>query len=978
MESVKGDTSELEHEMETRTADVLLTGTERTEKTHPKSLVSALGGMRSRSRLPVAGQTVQTRTAAKRSSHQALSHLAASGDGRYQDDLARSTEESGLSTTPRMTAIVASKRRRIDHSLPNERVTTTELRGDRNKDTEEATDPSRRIEDKANNALFIGDRASAMKGLPEGEDNKEQSVTETMNESLLNSSGKTRFAFLGMDHNNDAVQREAYEASRRAVENGDANEATLHAARDKYRLATASKEQEIADERVKSMLNASLFTSIGAKRPGAPQAPFGATDGLYRRQNTHEFRSLQRESGISQYGRDPESAAEFGAGNGDVASVEAALHQKEDRLDGNHALESPGDPAHARPYLHRLRSPSGIEASGISLETETGLYPHILSSSLLGRAGAPGTDSETARQLRPSHGSVLGELSRYLPTATGGVPAAALYRHAYHPLASEAHGIGIASAASIDAGGAYPFGLPQTLLGSGAGDHAYLLTSLPPLYATSRGVLPTHGGLASGVSDAAGRLTLLPAAVSHTNALRMHPAGATMQGTLSLYRGSLCTVCAEQEKAWFLDLRMLCMLLISVIVNTTDPSYCIAEMLLAGGSAAASRIALDGPQEHQPMRSSAAGGHIGDGVDHRVRQVIAVDPVQTPQLYVGGHSVLGHRQPSGAGQIVPTKLSTSREARDRTELDGGQLKSTRDTIPLETDEDENWLSEFLCFVRAELVEVFRANKEDVASRINSKKVIFGQVGIRCRYCASFPHCDRASRSSCFPSSISRIYQSLTMMIRDHFTNCNGLPLQLRTRFLQLKGKTAQGATDSKRYWIDSALKLGMVDTPQGIILQEDARQKYLADERADRATEGGQPTEEPVFLVLEQDKHSISEYLFVLMSQVQVVYLTDKERVGNRKNMDLDTPGFGCRYCCSRGRKGLCRFFPARRRTLPNKVKDLHDHLRRCRLCPSDVKQQLRELYRQNSHSRRHEECEKAFFDRVWSRLHASSAQQEV
>jgi len=47
--------------------------------------------------------------------------------------------------------------------------------------------------------------------------------------------------------------------------------------------------------------------------------------------------------------------------------------------------------------------------------------------------------------------------------------------------------------------------------------------------------------------------------------------------------------------------------------------------------------------------------------------------------------------------------------------------SKRRCVPLATDEDENWLSEFLCFIRSELVEVFRASNDDVASRINSKK-----------------------------------------------------------------------------------------------------------------------------------------------------------------------------------------------------------------------------------------------------------------
>jgi hypothetical protein len=137
---------------------------------------------------------------------------------------------------------------------------------------------------------------------------------------------------------------------------------------------------------------------------------------------------------------------------------------------------------------------------------------------------------------------------------------------------------------------------------------------------------------------------------------------------------------------------------------------------------------------------------------------------------------------------------------------------SRAVLPLSTAHDEEWLSEFLCFVRHDCIEVFTAGHEDVASRMNSKKVMDNQVGIRCRFCAHVPHRERAGRSSSFPSSISRIYQSLTMMLRDHFPKCEHMPVQMKQRYASLKANASQGATDSKRYWIDSAHELGLMDT----------------------------------------------------------------------------------------------------------------------------------------------------------------------
>lgn len=297
----------------------------------------------------------------------------------------------------------------------------------------------------------------------------------------------------------------------------------------------------------------------------------------------------------------------------------------------------------------------------------------------------------------------------------------------------------------------------------------------------------------------------------------------------------------------------------------------------------------------------------------------------------------------------------------------------RTCVPLATDEDENWLSEFLCFIRSELVEVFRASNDDVASRINSKKVVYGQVGIRCRYCAHMAHGDRASRSSSFPSSIDRIYQSLTMMIRDHFVRCPGLPEALKARFLELKSRTTQGATDSKRYWIESARRLGMVDTQcQGIVVTEATQASAIASIAPRTRSNSGEDGRSIVMIVVNDDRPLVSEYIYFLMTQVEKVQLTESERVGNRKSMELGMPGFGCKHCCASDRKGLCRFFPARRRTLPAKIKDLADHLRRCTMCPMEVKEQLIDFKRKKLDLEPTEESNKHFFDRVWSRLHTT------
>lgn len=138
---------------------------------------------------------------------------------------------------------------------------------------------------------------------------------------------------------------------------------------------------------------------------------------------------------------------------------------------------------------------------------------------------------------------------------------------------------------------------------------------------------------------------------------------------------------------------------------------------------------------------------------------------------------------------------------------------------LKTEADSIWLSEFLCFLRSDCCEVFIANAQDVVERRKSKQINLNQVGIRCRFCAHLAHNKRAGRSSCYPSSVDRIYQSVTMMIREHFPMCDEFPEEVRRRYVTLKKHTKKGEMESKTHWKNAAKELGMHDTERGIYFQ---------------------------------------------------------------------------------------------------------------------------------------------------------------
>jgi len=290
----------------------------------------------------------------------------------------------------------------------------------------------------------------------------------------------------------------------------------------------------------------------------------------------------------------------------------------------------------------------------------------------------------------------------------------------------------------------------------------------------------------------------------------------------------------------------------------------------------------------------------------------------------------------------------------------------RTFLPLGIEEDNNWLSELHCLVRLNFMEVFRAGRQEVASRSANKKIAYLQVGVRCRYCAHLPSNLKAARSSAFPSSIRQIYQSFTMMLRDHFAQCMYIPEAGKVRFKTLKTGATQGASHSKHYWYYSAKKVGLIDTDNGIVVNEDslAAGKSLPP----FGSHDGQATASTQkMLVVPEDRAIVDNFLYMLMSQACLVNLLPSEQIGCRKSLKDGMPGFGCRHCAEVGWLGLSRIFPARRRTLKSKIDDLYSHLKRCARCPSDVKILLERLERQRVSF--DTEGERLFFDQIWSRL---------
>ena len=164
-----------------------------------------------------------------------------------------------------------------------------------------------------------------------------------------------------------------------------------------------------------------------------------------------------------------------------------------------------------------------------------------------------------------------------------------------------------------------------------------------------------------------------------------------------------------------------------------------------------------------------------------------------------------------------------------------QQQSHQKRMLLAMPSDTDSLSDRQCYVRSEMVEIFAAADKDVAARHSkgAQKLVLGQVGIRCVYCSHLRARDRAERAVCYPSSISRIYQTVADMQRFHFEQCREIPEHVRQIYKKLKTTRPRGVGSPQTYWIQSAKGLGLQDTEGGIRFDSDTVAKHRRQQESD-------------------------------------------------------------------------------------------------------------------------------------------------
>ncbi|KAL7505920.1 hypothetical protein ACHAXN_003329 [Cyclotella atomus] len=131
-------------------------------------------------------------------------------------------------------------------------------------------------------------------------------------------------------------------------------------------------------------------------------------------------------------------------------------------------------------------------------------------------------------------------------------------------------------------------------------------------------------------------------------------------------------------------------------------------------------------------------------------------------------------------------------------------------------EDADILSEKSCYIRSRLFELFLTLPLDpvhwkVKGTKNAENVV-GRIGLRCVYCARLPPNSRAERNVTYPSSISRLYNTVADMQHKHLEQCESIPPPVRQMVHRLSNSASRsGNVAPKTYWEASAKEFGMED-----------------------------------------------------------------------------------------------------------------------------------------------------------------------
>ena len=162
----------------------------------------------------------------------------------------------------------------------------------------------------------------------------------------------------------------------------------------------------------------------------------------------------------------------------------------------------------------------------------------------------------------------------------------------------------------------------------------------------------------------------------------------------------------------------------------------------------------------------------------------------------------------GVAQFGSAPLPSSRKSHP------SQISGLKLPVCLLQDEDNGKLSDLQTLLRGQ-IEAFEAAQEDITThtRGRNKPIELNQVGIRCRHCFHLPVKQRQKGSTYFPNSVKGLYQAAQNMLETHMKTgvCTQMPDSIKKSFVDLLTTKTTSSGAGRKYWAESAGKLGLVD-----------------------------------------------------------------------------------------------------------------------------------------------------------------------
>jgi hypothetical protein len=131
--------------------------------------------------------------------------------------------------------------------------------------------------------------------------------------------------------------------------------------------------------------------------------------------------------------------------------------------------------------------------------------------------------------------------------------------------------------------------------------------------------------------------------------------------------------------------------------------------------------------------------------------------------------------------------------------------------------DKERLSQYQILVRQQ-IEVFEALQEDVETTAQGRvrRIILGQVGIRCRHCTILPPGGRRRGAFYYPTRLDGVYQAAQNMTKSHLADqCRHVTADVRREIAKGVDKNTKSSTGGgKNYWAQTLSSLGVFECDQ--------------------------------------------------------------------------------------------------------------------------------------------------------------------